>query len=92
MIAATLWGVSGVVAKLLFNAAVDPLNVVAVRLTLSAVLLFAILALVSRRRLRVTWQQFVPLVVLGAFAMATNQAAYFYAISATSVAVAVFLQ
>src|SRR5579859_6088936 len=90
--AACMWGLSGTLAKSLFNAAFDPLDLVVIRLTLSALLLLVTLALVSRQRLRIGAASLWPLVVLGVAGMATNQAAYFYAISATSVAVAIFLQ
>jgi len=92
LIAACLWGLSGVLAKSLFNNAFDPLTLVTIRLTLSSLLLVLTLAVVDRHRLVLHRRHVLPLAILGLFGMATNQATYFYAISVTSVAVAIFLQ
>ncbi len=92
LIAACLWGLSGVLAKSLFNNAFDPLALVTIRLTLSSLLLVLTLAVVDRHRLVLHRRHVLPLAILGLFGMATNQATYFYAISVTSVAVAIFLQ
>lgn len=86
--AATLWGISGVVARSLFNRDVEPAHLVQVRMTLGGLLL---LPLAFRRG---PWlpRASLPYAALYAVALAAVQLTYFQAIAAAGVAVAVFLQ
>jgi drug/metabolite transporter (DMT)-like permease len=86
--AATLWGVSGVVARALFNRAVEPAHLVQVRMTLGGL---ALLPLAFRRG---PWlpRASLPYAALYALALAAVQLTYFQAIAFAGVAVAVFLQ
>lgn len=86
--AATLWGVSGVVARALFNRAVEPAHLVQVRMTLGGL---ALLPLAFRRG---PWlpRASLPYAALYAVALAAVQLTYFQAIAFAGVAVAVFLQ
>lgn len=88
--AAALWGVSGVVAKALFNARIEPQTLIEIRLTGAFVVLLAVL-LVLRRNLTVARQQIPALALLGAV-LATVQFSYYLTISLTDVATAIFLQ
>ena len=88
--AATLWGVSGVVAKSLFNRQVEPWTVIEIRLTGAFAVLLAALAL-RRHRLRVGGPQLARLVLFGAV-MASTQFLYYFTISVTDVSTAIFLQ
>ena len=88
--AATLWGLSGVVAKTLFNRRIEPQTLIEIRLTASFVTLLAILTL-RRHPLRVPQDQRGRLVVLG-LAMAASQFSYYLTISLTDVSTALFLQ
>lgn len=88
--AAALWGVSGVVAKALFNRQIEPWTLVEIRLTGAFVLLFTILA-ARRHPLRVPRDQVGRLILLG-LAMTSAQFTYYLAISLTNVSTAIFLQ
>ncbi|HEU4384036.1 MAG TPA: DMT family transporter [Anaeromyxobacteraceae bacterium] len=87
--AAALWGISGVVARSLFQRAVDPAHLVQIRMLVGGAALLPLLAwrgsLAVPRRL---WP------ALGGYAalMALLQLSYFEAIAEAGVAVAVFLQ
>jgi len=88
--AATLWGISGVVAKTLFNRRIDPWTVVEIRLTGAFVVLLLLLGL-RRHPLRVARQHLVGLGLLGAVMLST-QFLYYFTISVTDVSTAIFLQ
>lgn len=88
--AATLWGVSGVVAKALFNRRIEPWTLIEIRLTGAFVLLLVVLAL-HRYPLRVPREQLGRLVLLG-LAMTSAQFSYYLTISLTDVPTALFLQ
>ncbi len=88
--AAALWGVSGVVAKTLFNRQVEPWTLIEIRLTASFVTLLVILALRGQAR-RVPGELFWRLVLLG-MTMTCAQFTYYLTISLTNVSTALFLQ
>jgi len=90
MCAAALWGVSGVLAKALFNRQIEPWTLLAIRLTGAFVLLLLILSL-WRVSLRVPRAQTGRLIVLG-LAMTSAQFTYYVTISLTDVSTALFLQ
>jgi len=88
--AATLWGVSGVVAKALFNRRIEPWTLIEIRLTGAFFVL--LLILVARRHpMRVQRQQLTRMGLLG-LAMTAAQFTYYLTISLTDVATALFLQ
>lgn len=89
--AATLWGFSGTAAKAIFNRAIDPLVLVEARLIIASLLLCGFLLVTDRAAIRVARSDIVYFAILGTV-LALTQATYFYAISETSVSVAVFLQ
>lgn len=88
--AATLWGISGVVAKALFNRQVEPQTLVEIRLT-GAFLLLLIILVLRGERLRVPRPQLVGLIFLG-LAMTSAQFTYYFTIRLTGVSTALFLQ
>lgn len=88
--AATLWGISGVVAKTLFNRAIAPWTLIEIRLTGAFILLLVILA-VRGHPLRLAAPQVGRMVALG-LAMTAAQFTYYLTISLTDVATALFLQ
>ncbi|TMJ00530.1 MAG: EamA family transporter [Bacillati bacterium ANGP1] len=90
MAAATLWGVSGVVAKVLFNRRIEPWTLVEIRLTASFLTLLVILTL-RGHPLRVPRDLLGRLVLLG-LAMTSAQFTYYLTISLTGVSTALFLQ
>lgn len=90
--AAFLWGVGGSVAKFLFNQSVSPFLLVKVRLTLSYLLLLAGVFCYNRHLLVIRRRDIPYFAVLGMGGMAFMQFSYFFTISLTNVATAVFLQ
>jgi len=88
--AATLWGVSGVVAKGLFNRQIAPWTLIEIRLTAGFLLLLTIL-LARRVRISVPREHLSRLILLG-LAMTSAQSMYYFTISVTNVATALFLQ
>ncbi|MDR5683473.1 MAG: EamA family transporter [Armatimonadota bacterium] len=89
--AASLWGVSGVVAKALFNEQIPPHVLIEIRLTGAAVVGLAYLLAFRRHALRQAWASRGPIFVLG-LVLAFTQFAYYAAINLTNVATAIFLQ
>lgn len=88
--AATLWGVSGVVAKSLFNRAIEPWTLIEIRLTGAfAVLLVFLVA--RGHALHIPRPHLGRMVALG-LAMTSAQFTYYLTISLTGVATALFLQ
>ncbi len=88
--AATLWGVSGVVAKSLFNHQIEPKMLIEIRLT-GAFLVLLIILLLQRYPLRVTRDVLGRLVLVG-LSMTAAQFTYYTTISLTDVSTALFLQ
>lgn len=87
-----LWGLSATAAKYLFNRQISPFDLVQIRLILSFVLLAAYLAAVNPKLLRIDRRDISYMIFFGIFGMAAVQFAYYYTISETNVATAVFLE
>lgn len=93
LVAATVfWGLSGAVAKYFFNQAMSPLVLVAVRLTLSALILMLYLSLRDRRSLNLDHGDIKKMALFGTAGMACVQFFYLYTVSQLNVATASFLQ
>src|SRR2546428_101284 len=88
--AAPFWGVSGVVARALFNRRIEPWTLVEIRLTASFLTLLVILTL-RGHPLRVPRDLLGRLALLG-LAMTSAQFTYYLTISLTGVSTALFLQ
>ncbi|MGA2404114.1 MAG: EamA family transporter [Syntrophobacteraceae bacterium] len=89
--AAIMWAVSGTSGKFLFNQGVTPFQLVQLRVTLSAALLF-ILLLARRALLEISLRDIPYFALLGISGLAMVMFTYFYAISKINVAVAVLLE
>lgn len=92
ILAATMWGTNGVVAKYLFGQGVSPSMLVYMRSALAFVILFGVLAIFKKELLRITKKDLLFLVSFGIGGMGTVNFMYFYTISKTTVATAVLLQ
>ncbi|TWH49469.1 DMT family transporter [Sporomusa sp. KB1] len=90
--AACMWGVGGSAAKALFNQNITPFLLVKIRLTLSFLLMLIGLFVYNRRLLVIPRREIAYFALLGTGGMALLQFFYFYTISLTNVATAVFLQ
>lgn len=88
--AAALWGLSGVVAKVLFTQAVAPGALMAVRLTLAFAVGFLLVALTRPTALRQAWRHRLPIAVVG-LAQLAGSYTYYVTVSLTTVATAIFL-
>ncbi len=92
ILAALLWGISGSGAKFLFHSGVSPFQLVQLRLTLSAGILFAVLGLFRPMLLRISVKDLGYFILFGVVGMAGVQFTYLYAISKIHVAAAILLQ
>jgi len=92
LIGATLWGVSSVVAKSLFNIGLPPVELILVRLTLAAFTLALLLLYFDRRRMIISFKDLPYFIVLGFVGVAGTQFTYYYTISKLHVGPAVLLQ
>jgi drug/metabolite transporter (DMT)-like permease len=92
LIGSTLWGVSSVVAKSLFNIGLPPAELVLVRLTLATLTLALILLLFDRKRMIISLQDVPYFLALGIVGVAGMQFAYYYTISKIQVGPAILLQ
>jgi drug/metabolite transporter, DME family len=92
MVAALLWAVSGSSAKFLFHQGVSPFQLVQLRITLAAIILFIWLFFRNKSLLRIAKGDLVYFVILGIFGMAAVQFTYLFAISKIHVAAAILLQ
>ncbi len=92
LVGTTLWGVSSVVAKSLFNSGLPPAQLVLVRLTLSTLVLLAILLFSDRRRLIISRRDLPYFLVLGFIGVAGVQFTYYFTISKINVGPGVLVQ
>ena len=91
VLAAVLWAASGSAAKFLFQSGVSPFQLVQLRATISAALLFLWLLAARRSLLKIERKNLAGLFLLG-IALAATQFTYLYAISRINVATAILLQ
>jgi len=90
--AATLWGTSGTFAKFLFNNQVVPADLAQARMTMSFLILFLVLGIFNHSLLRIQWRDMGFMALFGIAGLGLVQFSYLFAISATNVATAIFLQ
>lgn len=88
----TLWGISSVVAKALFNVGLPPAELVLVRLTFATLIIFFILLLYDRKRMVVQLKDLPYFLILGGVAVTGMQFFYYYTISKIQVGPAILLQ
>jgi drug/metabolite transporter (DMT)-like permease len=88
------WGLSATIAKLLFTqtAGIGPLVLVQMRMTVSCVVLFAVIAVFRRELLHVEAKDLHRFAMLGILGVAGSNFTYYFAIRETSVATAILLQ
>jgi len=91
VLAALLWGLSGSSAKFLFNGGITPFQLVQIRVTISAALLFLCLLIRFPSLLKISRSDIFYFVLFGAVGMAGVQFTYMFAISKIKVAAAILL-
>lgn len=92
MLAATLWGMSGMLAKYMMIQAIPPIILAEMRVTVATGILLIGLAVKNRSLLRIRRQNILYMIVLGVVGTAGATYTYYYAISKTNVATAILLQ
>ncbi len=92
VIAAILWASSATAGKALFQTGISPMELIQIRLTLSAALLGIFFCIFRRTYLSIRLKDLFYFVLLGGIAMAMVQVSYFYAISKIYVSAAILLQ
>lgn len=91
-VAAFFWGISGTVAKMLFNNSINPIKLVNMRLTLSFLILFTYFYFTNKSIIKVKKRDFKYFAIIGVFGMAGLQSSYYYTVSKLNVSTAIFLQ
>ena len=89
--AAFFWGISGTVAKMIFNTDIDPIEVSNMRISLAAVICIIYLAMGKSSLLQVSSTGLKRIAILG-ISMALMQGSYYYAIARLNVSLAIFIQ
>jgi drug/metabolite transporter (DMT)-like permease len=92
LIGSTLWGVSSVVAKSLFNIGLPPIELVLLRLTLATLALFLFLLFFDREKIIVSLGDLPYFFILGFAGVVGVQFTYYYTISKIQVGPAILLQ
>jgi len=91
LIASTLWGTMGILAKLAFGYGIVPETLIALRLAVSFVTLAVGIGLFKKEAFKVQKTDGLMFLVLGVFAIAFQRISYFYAVSLTTATVAAIL-
>jgi len=92
LIGTTLWGVSSVVAKSLFNIGLPPAELVLIRLTLATLILLTIFILFDQKLLIISFKDLPYFMILGLMGVSGMQFTYYYTISKIHVGPAILLQ
>jgi drug/metabolite transporter (DMT)-like permease len=92
VLAALMWGLSGSSAKFLFNSGITPFQLVQMRLTISAALLFVCLLIRFSSLLKISRSDILYFILFGTVGMAGVQFTYLFTISKIKVAAAILLQ
>lgn len=91
-VAAFFWGISGTVAKLLFNNSINPIKLVNMRLSLSFLILFTYFYFTDKRIIKIRKNDFKYFAIIGVLGMAGLQSSYYYTVAKLDVSTAIFLQ
>ncbi len=92
LIGSTLWGVSSVIAKALFNVGLPPEELILVRLIFATLILLAILLIYDRKRIFISYKDLPYFFILGGVGVTGMQFFYYYTISKIHVGPAILLQ
>ncbi len=92
MIAAFFWGISGTVAKIIFNSSTSPFDLANMRLNLAFIIMLIYFSIRKPAILKVKKSEIKDLVILGVFGITAVQTTYYFTMSLLSVSLAIFLQ
>jgi drug/metabolite transporter (DMT)-like permease len=90
--AAAFFAINGTVSTLALQAGIEPTRLTALRCTGAALVLVLALAVVSPRRLRITWREVPFLAVFGVVGVALTQFLYYVAIGRMPVGIALVFE
>jgi drug/metabolite transporter (DMT)-like permease len=90
--AAAFFAVNGTISTLALDAKIEPTRLTALRCTGAALVLVLVLAVVSPRRLRITWREVPFLAVFGVVGVALTQYLYYVAIGLMPVGIALVFE
>ncbi len=90
--AAAFFAINGTVSTLALDAQIEPTRLTALRCTGAALVLVLVLAVVSPRRLRITWREVPFLAVFGVIGVALTQFLYYVAIGLMPVGIALVFE
>src|SRR6056297_2059060 len=89
LLGASFWGVTGLFVQNLYQFSFTPWQVVAIRLTISSLILIVILSLLGRRYLKIQLKHLPYFIGLGVISIALFNWCYFEVIERESLSVAV---
>ena len=92
LMAALMWASSGTAGKALFQTGITPMELVQIRVTLSAIFIGVFFGIFRRTLMRIRIKDLLYFLLLGGAVMAMVQLSYFYAISKIQVSAAILLQ
>jgi drug/metabolite transporter (DMT)-like permease len=87
-----MWASSGTAGKALFHTGITPMELVQIRVTLSAIFIGVFFGIFRRALMRIRLKDILYFLLLGGAAMAMVQLSYFYAISKIQVSAAILLE
>jgi drug/metabolite transporter (DMT)-like permease len=91
-VAAFFWGISGTVAKMVFNNSINPIKLVNMRMNLSFLILFTYFYFMNKSVIKIKKKDIKYFAIIGIFGMVGLQSSYYYTVSKLNVSVAIFLQ
>ncbi len=92
-VAATLlWGVNGTVSRVCLDSGLSPVRLAEIRITASAVILLAVVAVVRRAELRLSRREVLPYLAFGAIGLVCVQWTYFEAIARIPISLALIIE
>ncbi|MCK5552697.1 MAG: DMT family transporter, partial [Deltaproteobacteria bacterium] len=92
ILATTMWGINGVVAKYLFSHGVSPSMLVQIRSALAFLILFTALAIFKKELIKFSKKDLLFMATFGVGGMGMVNFMYFTTLTKTNVATAVLLQ
>ena len=92
LMAALMWASSGTTGKALFQTGITPMELVQIRVTLSAIFIGIFFGIFRRTLMYIRIRDILYFLLLGGAAMAMLQLSYFYAISKIQVSAAILLE
>ncbi len=91
-VAASFWGISATVAKILFNQSIDPLIIVQTRASIAFIVLLVYFGVTKRKVLRISLRDIPLFLFVGICGLAGSNYFYYVAIKESNVATSILVQ